>query len=116
MGERMTWEEMVLNYPDRWVVLKDTEKDGPDVLSGVLVAVKTDDEIIPFENEKAAIVEDGIEELDAILGALLTNNVNDAKEKIKTHEFLNAKELFLELLNLKTDKEKVVYFLNNQYC
>ncbi|MBQ9550259.1 MAG: hypothetical protein IJU87_05545 [Lachnospiraceae bacterium] len=51
MGERMTWEEMVSNYPDRWVVLKDTDKDGPDVLSGVLVAVKTDDEIIPFEND-----------------------------------------------------------------
>ncbi len=50
MGERMTWEEMVSNYPDRWVVLKDTEKDGPDVVSGILVAVKTDDEIIPFEN------------------------------------------------------------------
>jgi DNA polymerase-3 subunit delta' len=70
---------------------------------------------IPFENEKASIMEDGIEELDAILGTLLTNNVFDAKEKIKTHEFVNTKGLFLELLNLKTDKEKVVYFLNNQY-
>ena len=51
MGERLTWDEMVSKYPEMWVVLKDTEKIGPDVISGVLVDVKTDDEIIPYENE-----------------------------------------------------------------
>ncbi len=69
---------------------------------------------IPFENEKNAIMEDGIEELDAILAALLTNNIENAKEIVKTKEFVNSKELFLNLINLKTDKEKVVYYLNNQ--
>ena len=49
MGERMSWDDMVSAFPERWVVLRDTEKDGPDVLSGILVAVKTDDEIIPYE-------------------------------------------------------------------
>ena len=51
MGKRLTWDEMVSQYPERWVVLKDTEKDGSDVVSGILVAVKTDDEIIPYESE-----------------------------------------------------------------
>ena len=32
-GERMTWDEMVEKYPDRWVVVKDAVMDGPDVLS-----------------------------------------------------------------------------------
>ena len=50
MNERLTWDELVMRYPEKWVVLKDTVKDGPDVLSGVLVAVKADDEIIPYEN------------------------------------------------------------------
>ena len=50
MSNRLSWEEMVSRYPDRWVVLKDTVKNGPDVLSGVLVAVKSDDEIIAYEN------------------------------------------------------------------
>ena len=49
IGERMSWDDMVSAFPERWVVLRDTEKDGPDVLSGILVAVKTDDEIIPYE-------------------------------------------------------------------
>ena len=50
MGERLTWAEMVSQYPERWVVLKDTEKSGPDVISGVLVDVKTDDEIISYRS------------------------------------------------------------------
>ncbi len=50
MNERMTWDQLVSLYPDRWVVLKDTEKEGPDIISGILIAVKTDEEIIEFEN------------------------------------------------------------------
>ena len=46
---RMTWDEMVEKYPDQWVVVKDAEMSGPDVLSGILVAVKSDDEIGPYE-------------------------------------------------------------------
>jgi len=70
---------------------------------------------IPFENEKNAIMEDDIEKLDAILGSLLTNSIVKAKDIIKTKEFTETKELFLEFINLKTDKEKVIYYLKNQY-
>ena len=44
-NKRMTWQEMVDAYPDQWVVVKDAVMDGPDILSGVLVTVKTDDDI-----------------------------------------------------------------------
>ncbi len=69
---------------------------------------------IPFENEKEAIMEDEIEELDAILAALLTNNIEDAKGIAKEKNFINAKELFLNLVSLKTDKEKVLFYVNYQ--
>ena len=49
IGERMTWNEMAEQYPDQWVAVKDAVKDGPDIVSGVLVAVKSDDEIIPYK-------------------------------------------------------------------
>ena len=48
MEQRMTWDEMATKYPGRWVVVKDADMTGPDIMSGVLVAVKTDDEIVPF--------------------------------------------------------------------
>ena len=51
MSERLSWDEMVKRYPERWVVVDSAEKDGPDVLSGVLVAVKTDDEIGDYQAE-----------------------------------------------------------------
>ena len=49
MNRRMTWDEMVREYPDRWVVVEDAEKNGPDVLSGKLVAVITDEEIGDYQ-------------------------------------------------------------------
>ena len=49
IDKRLTWDEMVEKYPDMWVVVKDAEMDGPDVLSGTLVAVKADDEIDSFQ-------------------------------------------------------------------
>ena len=55
MCERFTWEELVSRFPERWVVLKETEKEGPDIISGILVDVKTDDEIISYENENLKI-------------------------------------------------------------
>ena len=48
MENRMTWEEMAKKYPDQWVVVKDAVMDGPDIVSGILVAVKSDDEIISY--------------------------------------------------------------------
>ena len=51
MEKRMSWAEMVEKYPDCWVVVKDAKKDGPDIVSGVLVAVKRDDEISLYRVE-----------------------------------------------------------------
>ena len=48
MNEKMTWEEMVKKYPNQWVIVKDAVMDGPDIVSGIVVAVKSDSEIIPF--------------------------------------------------------------------
>ena len=42
---RMTWNEIVEAYPDKWVVVKDAEMEGPDVISGIVVEVLSDDEI-----------------------------------------------------------------------
>lgn len=49
VGARMTWDEMVDRYPDMWVSISDAEMEGPDVLSGELVAVIPDDEIADYE-------------------------------------------------------------------
>lgn len=70
---------------------------------------------IPFDNEKEAIMAHEIEEFDAILASLLTNNIDEAVLKANTKEFLQAKELFLNMISLKTDKEKVMFYINNQY-
>ena len=45
---RMTWDEMVKKFPDQWVVVKDAEMSGPDILSGIVVAVMPDDQITAF--------------------------------------------------------------------
>ena len=47
----MTWQEMVQKYPDRWVAVGDAVMNGPDIVSGNVVAVKTDDEICNYEIE-----------------------------------------------------------------
>ena len=39
---RLTWDEMVSAYPDQWVAVKDPEMDGADIISGEVVAAKTD--------------------------------------------------------------------------
>ena len=47
-AETMTWEEMVKKYPDQWVVIENAVMDGADIVSGTVVDVKSDDDIIPF--------------------------------------------------------------------
>ena len=49
--EKMSWKAIQNKYPGMWVVLKDIEKDGPDIICAVVVDVKTDDEIVQFEEE-----------------------------------------------------------------
>lgn len=45
MLERLTWEEIVKKYPERWVVLDDVKKDGATIISGVVVNVCSDEDI-----------------------------------------------------------------------
>ena len=47
-NSRMTWEEMVSAYPDKWVVVENADMDGADIVSGDVVEVMSDDDIIPF--------------------------------------------------------------------
>ena len=51
--KRMTWDEMVEKYPDKWVVISDPLMDGdhPDVLEGDVVAVVDDDELSDYEDK-----------------------------------------------------------------
>ena len=51
MSTNMKWEERVEKYPDRWVALNNVVKGGLDIVSGDVVAVKTDDEICGYEDE-----------------------------------------------------------------
>ena len=49
MQERkMTWDEMVNDYPSQWVIVRNAEMDGPDIISGILVDVKKDEDIISY--------------------------------------------------------------------
>lgn len=50
MNKRVSWDYMISTYPGKWIAFKDPEMDGPDVVSGVIVEVLSDDDIIEFEN------------------------------------------------------------------
>lgn len=45
---KMTWEEMVERYPNKWVAVTNYLKDGPDLIEGELLAVLDDREIDDF--------------------------------------------------------------------
>ena len=51
MNANMKWEDMVEKYPDRWVAVGNAVMDGPNIVSGDVVAVKTDDEICDYEDQ-----------------------------------------------------------------
>ena len=44
-AQRMTWDEIVDQYPERWVAIRDAEMQGADIISGIVEAVLTDEEI-----------------------------------------------------------------------
>ena len=50
MEERVSWKYMSEMYPDMWIAIREPEMDGPDVISGIIAAVLSDDEIIEYEN------------------------------------------------------------------
>lgn len=43
MAERLTWDEIVKKYPDRWVGLTDVERDAPDDPNVISAVVKYTD-------------------------------------------------------------------------
>ena len=51
-NKRMTWEEIVAKYPDKWVGLVDVEGDGPNVRSAVVVCANEDGNKILAEQVK----------------------------------------------------------------
>lgn len=60
MPERMTWDEMVEKYPDKWVVLTDVtfeDECRANVESAVVVQVLSDDEepIVHLRNDRKGI-------------------------------------------------------------
>lgn len=68
---------------------------------------------LPLENVKDELMNKGVEELDAILSATLTNNVEEAFSIVNTNDFSILKDLFFEYIAIKTPKEAVIYNLNN---
>ena len=49
--KRMTWDQMVSEYPDMWVAIKNPETDGvkPDILAGEVVTALSDDDVDDYE-------------------------------------------------------------------
>lgn len=45
---RLSWDEMVKQYPDLWVAVKDAEMDGADIVSGEVVTAQSDEEMRKF--------------------------------------------------------------------
>ena len=47
---RMSWNEMVEKYPEKWVVIQDPVMDGdaPDIIEGDVVDVVEDDKISKY--------------------------------------------------------------------
>ena len=50
MKERVSWSFMDEKYPNMWIAIREPEMDGPDVVSGIIEAVLSDDEIIGYES------------------------------------------------------------------
>lgn len=64
---------------------------------------------LPLENAKIELMNKGLDELDAILSASLTNNIDEAYDIAGGADFIKLKELFFEYLAIKTAKEAVVF-------
>ncbi len=45
--QRMSWDEMVENFPNKWVVVANPVMDGdaPDIIEGDVIAVVSDEDI-----------------------------------------------------------------------
>lgn len=68
---------------------------------------------IPLDKSINQLVDEGIDELDAILAMNLTNSIDEALALINSNDFIKTKELFFEFIGLKNKKDGVIYFINN---
>lgn len=68
---------------------------------------------IPLENVKQELMNKGLDELDSILAASLTNNIDEAYNIAISDDFAKLKELFFEYLAIKTPKEAIIFNMNN---
>ena len=70
----------------------------------------------PSIDQKALIkmiVDEGYDELDAVLASSLTNNVDEAKEVLASERFVKVKGFFLRFIELTKAKEAVLFYLEN---
>lgn len=58
MKERLTWEEMVQRYPNKWVFVENAELRGIDIISGDLICACTDDE---YSKKAVELIRAGID-------------------------------------------------------
>ena len=48
--KRMTWDEMVTAYPDKWIAVQNAVMDGPDVMEGDVLCAVNDEDIGAYED------------------------------------------------------------------
>ena len=65
---------------------------------------------ISKEKEIEILKEEGLDELDSILVSLITNNPDEAISLVQSEDFIVCKELFLQLINIKTEKQAVMFY------
>ena len=53
IAKRMTWDDIVDQYPERWVAIRDAEMDGADIISGIVEAVLTDEKVGEYREQAA---------------------------------------------------------------
>lgn len=68
---------------------------------------------VPLDKSISQLVDEGIDDIDAILVMNLTNSIDEARGLINSNDFIKIKELFFEFLDIKKKKDGVVYFINN---
>jgi DNA polymerase-3 subunit delta' len=87
-------------------------------LSNVVSTIISRCSLVHFKSLSNDVLFDMIEtgdDLDKSLACILSNNINEINELINSDNFIKAKELFLELITLKKQKDGVIYYLNNNH-
>ncbi|MBO5711623.1 MAG: hypothetical protein J6R47_02190 [Acholeplasmatales bacterium] len=68
---------------------------------------------LPIDFMIDTLISEGVDEFDASLAALLSNNIDEVREIVSGVDFMKAKELFLEFINIKKAKDGVLYYISN---